>query len=476
MTKIKFGALCALLSCLLTACSESSNNEEATYLVTDMTTLTFENGGGSLRFMVESNANWTITTADDWMSVTPQRGNGNQQVTVTVADLLNPLQVEGTLTIRTDDGSKMVNVSVKVKGVIQDYPAENNRVLRVTNGDVHFSDLAHDQDSLAIISNIAWELRGPEWVEAWDGSRWRPLSMESGNVYGMGSQKVPVRSAANHDADVLREGQLTVSERMTGNYAFYTDVRQAGRYSVMTNVMVRLDEGFGMNWKCGKEVTTVYYNVFEKKPNSSSLVADEIRSWKKADPGSGVGFSGLKANTLYYVEMFSEESLRFENPAGFMYAVYTASSDNQPVATVNQILLYENYWVADVTMSENAWAYVVLEGRDGDSWINFNNPLLALWMTSLARYNENYFRYRTFNSSGYIAMMESDNTESEIHCATWAMGSDGSKSGVLKHYSRRLNSSAPARVAGNEELPLKEVMTKEDVERLNSSVRLVRRY
>ena len=230
----------ALMAFVLAGCTDKKEDE--TYLTTDVTKLIFENGGGSLTFSIESNTNWTITTTTEWISVSPTSGSGNKTVTVSAADQLNVIMVEGTLAIRTDDGTKMFNLTVQIKGGIPNYPTEKDKVLTLGNfaNFINFSGAAHESDSLLVISNIAWEVKGPEWIEAWDGERWRPLSLKTGGIFGMGEQNIPIRTAEDFNGDEVREGPIVIAERLTGNYPVRVDARQAGKYIVLTNRIVTI--------------------------------------------------------------------------------------------------------------------------------------------------------------------------------------------------------------------------------------------
>ena len=474
MKIIIYFSLYTMLFVLLTGCN-SSKEDEKTYLVTDVTTLTFENGGGSLYLSIESNSSWTITPTEEWIGITNKQGSGNQQIMVSVADLLNPIMLEGVLSIRTNDGAKTVNVKVQVKGGIPNYPAENDRVLTLTNAsnNMNFDGSAHDADSLCFMSNIAWEVKGPEWLEAWDGTRWRPLSQDHSVVYGTGSQNLSIRTVSSYDGEALLEDEITICERLTGNYMRKMKIFRTGKFSVLTNKFVVLVDGLAFNFKCGSSVSTIYYHVTDKTLNLATVTANEMRNnWKKAVVGGAAGVDNLKANTMYYIYLISEASLNTSNPQSFVLSCYTAKNQDQPEATVKQIVKTDNYWFADVTMSDNAFAYIVLGAKDGDYWVKFNNPLIAFYMSTLSLLDPDLFNL--WSTSGFVPILQDVANISEVHCATWAMGNDGRPSGVLHHYVRRLKSSAPAIYASQGQSTLFEFATKEDFERFSSEIKIIR--
>lgn len=465
--------LFSMLTVFLTGCSKSA--DEDTYLTTDVTTLTFENEGGSQNLSINCNTNWIITASEEWVGVATKQGNGNRQVVISVPNLYNPIQVEGTLSIRTDDGAKTVNVKVKVKGMI-DYPGEDDRVLTLTNAAniMNFDGSEHDADSLCFMANVAWEVKGPEWIEAWDGARWRPLSPDRAVVYGKDSQNLPIRTVASYDGEDLIEDEITICERTTGNLMRKMMIFRTGRNLVLTNKVVSLSDGVGFNFKCGNNVSSIYYHVSQRTLNLSNISADEIRNnWKNATLGSGVGVTGLKASTSYNLYLVSEESLNTPNYRAYVFSFHTPSDQNQPEATVSRIWKEGNFWYADATMSDNTLTYIVLGGRDGDDWVKFNNPLLALQMSVWSLRNPEIFT--SYLSSGYVPILQDAAGISEVHCATWAMSGDGKVSGTLHHYVRRLDSSAPAMAPVKDQQPLRECATREDFEKFASNIRIIRR-
>lgn len=475
MKYLKIYAFITLIACLAQGCS-SSDEEQESYLIVNETELEFEFGGGSKSFSIESNAAWTIVPSDDWISVTPSRGNGNQQVMVSVADQLNPVQVKGTLTIRTDDGVKVVNLSIQLNGVFANYPNENEKVLRTTNisNFLFFAGKAHEEDSLVVASNIIWEIKGPEWIEAWDGERWRPLSKEVGAVYGMGAKTVPIRTAARYDGEDLQSGEISLSERITGNCTYKILAYQTGKYGVLPNKVVALSDGIGMNWKFGDGVKKVYFYVTDKTINYSLLTSSDVKSeWRTAIPGSGVAWSGLKENTTYTIAMTSEESLNTGVPKFFLYSAKTPSATNQPLALADNIFLIDNMWYANITMNEYVNSYVVLADKEDGYWVTFSNPLIALYIETLILNNPNYFTQ--WYTSGYVPLIANDSSLSEVHCATWAIGNDGFFSGVLKHYKKTLKGNRLLKVPEKANEELRDVATEEELNALKASIRIVRR-
>ena len=475
MNKFNFLVVCITIICIATSCSEKN---EDTFITTSVTQLDFENGGGSQTFTINSNSGWQISCTESWISVSPTKGNGNGEVTVSVADQVNFTALEGKIVIRTDDGKNTINIAIKLLGLIKDYPSENDKVLFVGNSVnfMHFDGSEGDKDSLIINSNIAWEIKGPEWIEAWDGQRWRPLSLDNSNVYGFGKQNVLIRTASSYSEPNVREGKITLSERLTGNYPIKIDVRQTGQNMVLINKGIALTMGFGMNWKCGPGVKTFYYKITEDMVNINYINEDEVRkNWKKGKPGSGAGWDGLKENTDYYLSTISEESMTSGDTKMFTIVLHTGSSIEQPFVSITDILLSDNYWHAKAEMNDYTFIYMAMGGGNNAYWATFNTPLLAYYMWTLTLNNPDVFA--AWNSSGYVPLCQHESSFSSVQAVTWGMGHDGHMSTMLDRKQRKISSSATRSVMNdNYEGKKKDFISKEEMDTIKAEIRIIRPY
>lgn len=466
--------LCALSMVLLTACSEKED-EEATLLITNVTELTFDNGGGSQKFSVESNSNWEIVISEDWMTADPMKGAGNQEITVTIADLMNPVAVSGTIVVRSADGSKIRNVDVTVKGNIPNYPNEGDKVLNVTNtvNMLNFAGIEHDLDSLVIYSNIAWEIKGPEWLEAWDGKNWRPLSPEAGRIYGTGPKNILIRTAREYNELLVQESELEISERLTGKMPIKISVSQAGKYIVLENKVLALATGVGMNWKCGSGVSSFYYCVSEKQIPQSAVNKTEVtQNWRLAMPGSGCAWSNLKENTMYYITTVSSESLEAGTNLLYYVIFYTPTSAGQPKVDINDIIVYDNFWYAQTEMDENTYAFLAIGANEKDSYFDYSPALLAFTLWTFVLNNPNALPL--YNSSGYAPLCSFDASGTKVRATTWGLGNNGRFSSIITTKQRTYSATSSTnevKQMNAESKPLKDYMTKEETERLQKDLR-----
>ena len=120
-------------------------------------TLSTSDLGGTLEFNVTSNAPWTVTVAEDWITVDPASGEGNAKVVLTVAESDVRAVRNAVVTVKETVGNteKAVNVSQKAL------------------------PLGHRSDSLALVAiynagdganwkeERRWDLTTP--ITEWDG-------------------------------------------------------------------------------------------------------------------------------------------------------------------------------------------------------------------------------------------------------------------------------------------------------------------
>ena len=83
-------SLLALMSAVLVSCTKSEisqeeRNTESTFLNVYYDDIVFPSKGGEDYFDIESNTDWTISNASDWLTIEPTEGNGNASVTLTAA-------------------------------------------------------------------------------------------------------------------------------------------------------------------------------------------------------------------------------------------------------------------------------------------------------------------------------------------------------------------------------------------------------
>lgn len=121
MKKNLFLILTIALATAFTGCNDDTTpatESELTVSNTPTTAVVAE--GNTVKFNVESNTTWTITTADTWVTASPASGENNQEVTVTISENTTDQPRKATLTVKTGDSkvSRPVTIDQNGKGVV----------------------------------------------------------------------------------------------------------------------------------------------------------------------------------------------------------------------------------------------------------------------------------------------------------------------------------------------------------------------
>lgn len=111
-------------------------------------------------------------------------------------------------------------------------------------------------DSLVVLSNIPWQLKGPEWIEAWDGNHWVSLSPTRSMINsGMGNigeeQTVRLRTAGDNQSDANLTGYFSITPLYDSDVEVELDVIQLGKYNVAPDRILVMCHSAAATWKTG---------------------------------------------------------------------------------------------------------------------------------------------------------------------------------------------------------------------------------
>lgn len=95
------------------SCESSSTTE--TMLSLDKTSVTISADGGSETIHITCNTDWTITTDNADISITPNKGSGNADVVISLEESWETKDKNIRLMVATSDGKKIENVNVTQK-------------------------------------------------------------------------------------------------------------------------------------------------------------------------------------------------------------------------------------------------------------------------------------------------------------------------------------------------------------------------
>lgn len=374
MKKILFGLLSFICMIGFVSCSESSPTETTT-LTVDPLTLTFTTDGGTADLTINSNAKWSITASNEDIQVSPSSGSGNQVVKVTVPQRKLIEQIESKLVVKTSDGAVIRNVSIIQEGLLV-----SGGLLRFGNhnGAMTIDGKAQSVDSLVIISNAPWELRGPEWIEVYQDGKWIALSTARAMIMGnetvnesnvQGGETLYIRATQDNNSVDYKEDVLTLSQPYSGDLKCELIVIQLGKYGVFPNSLLYLATGMATDWKVGTGVKKFYWQV-TKNTLTTEDMAPVFSSWPTVNI-EDVNVSywwGLEENTLYNVYTWVQDG---DSYFWNSYYFTTGSTTNQAIADIKNVYQDGNIWRWEIWPNEYCKLFSLWASDDQNL---FNEP------------------------------------------------------------------------------------------------------
>jgi len=431
---------------LLTACDEKATDDS---LSVSKDLLEFDTEGGTQEFQILTNHNWEIIIASGKTDValSAKNGTGNANISVTLPFTHSISDVETRLIVRTDDGSSIRNIVLLQHGYLL-----NGTTLYVANVSnmLHFNGKANSVDSLSIVSNVAWQLKGPEWIEAFNGTTWVKLSPERAMVSGPATMKdnanesysLKLRTVSENTDDMWRQGLLILQSTYEGAEDYQIEVEQMGKYQVVADKVINLSHALGWSWKYGAGVERILCYVGEFQ----SL---DTREWMEVNPEDPCGVDGLKANTPYHI--FAGGFDINWQPSYFEpvdVGIMTEPGTNQPRAIISNVKTDGNLFTWDVIQNQYSYMYNTMIIDASSIWADLNDGYLA-WLFRYAMSQDKEI------ASGYTHRQKSFSFSAahDILISTWgvAKGNNNKKmSGIITRYNTKSMKKAPTRSTESE--------------------------
>lgn len=457
---------------LVSACSESDSTETTTLNV-EPGSLTFSYEGGTASLTVTSNTDWSISASNEDIKLTPSSGSGNKTVQVTVPRRELTEQIESKLVIKSSDGAVIRNVSIIQEGLLI-----SGGLLRFGNHSGSFSidGKAQAVDSIVIVSNAPWELRGPEWIEVYNKDRWTALSTSRAMVSGnatvtdkdvSGATKLYIRTAQKNDSETNRQDVLTLSQPYSGDMKCDLIVVQLGKHMVYPCRLLYLADGVATDWKYGADVKAFYWLVTKNTLNNSDLTQDKVlSSWPSVsgEPGIISAWSGLDENSQYNIYTWVQDGQSYHWSST---VISTESSKNQAIAAIKNVNHDGNKWKWQIHPNEYCKLYTVW--ATDNQYGLFDAP--DVYLAWLLHY---YFGYSLFQPNPNSEYDEySWAVNSPIQIISWGIGQDGTKmASVISRY--RTIDHSNARWSNNDSSPFNAISAKIDMELLRKSLHRIK--
>lgn len=437
----------AFISLFAMSCSEDSN--KLSELEVSPTELSFTSEGGIASFEVIYDGNWTVSSDYSAMGLSPTKGYGRQKISVIMPASASINQQHYTIVVKPDGGTP-ANVTVTQAGQF----ISGDVTMQITNyeGMISFGGKSGDTDSLRVLSNTPWQLYGPDWLEAWNGSRWVTLSLERAMLQGdkttnqdaEGTTIVRLRTKSSNEDEDNRMADLVLKPAYTGTDAQVTLAAvQLGLHFAVPNFIVSLADGVACDFECGSAVTSVGAYL-----SDHILAESENPDWLILEPNYVYYEDCLNENTPYYMYSFGADK---NNRSLYTCAVEisTGSSKNQALAEIVNPQFDSNTFVQtwDVKMNSYCKGYRQW-ATTHDFYFDYPDIMLA-WYFGIMSYDEEHLNeYPIYTEDLSFTWDIGGNYHVQI--ITWGAGQDGNKmASLISRYNsendEEESESAPAR-------------------------------
>ncbi len=221
-------------------------------------TLAVPEAGLTYTLTLTSNTRWSITGQPDWITLSATSGQGNAELTITVAANPDEQERSATLTIAGEKGEKQQTIAVS--------QAAHEVVLSVSPASIS-ADEGADTYHFTLTSNSTWTITNiPAWIT--------PSATQ-----GAGTQEVSLNVAAAV-SEIARAATLTIQDAVYTTHTVTVEVSQVGRTVVISIEPTTLAD---LPARAGMHTFAVVGNA--KWNITSSVQAD----WFSFTPDQGLG-------------------------------------------------------------------------------------------------------------------------------------------------------------------------------------------
>ena len=425
-----------LLTLLAFSCNEKP---EETSLMINPGELTFATEGGSLTMTVQSNADWTIVTSPDWVTLSAVSGVYNKEVVATAEFNEGTAERSGVLTIRSNDGNQLRTVNV-----LQQAQGLSTGMLYVEDTSTRcFGGLQYEKTSILVESNVEWTVTGPEWLGIVYNYRYTPLSE---GITLEGTQEIEIQTSNVNKENEDLEGVVRFTSKRTRE-VIEIPVVQLGCLNVRVDETLTLADGFAVTFKTGCYVDGVLYKLADRRLTESerTLTAENISTWSLyylSNEGDVIGWDGATPGTEYelvtYGYNIDSDVLSFYGSSVVLTTPYAAG---QPYALIESIYYdTDSYsWLFPVKKYNNAAGYYLYYSE---------NPALFGYCKALMAW---FFKKAIEN--GECTLFTDDDTWQittgyHIMIEAWATDEDGELSPIVHSVNTQDYYEAPAKAHG----------------------------
>ena len=418
-----------LLTLLMCFMSFSCSKDEPSTISVSTSSVTLNEDGASQHVSITSNADWSVSGGESWLTVSPSSGSGNSSITLTATENKEFTPRSCTLSISTADGKASASVSVTQEATELKFSVDVY--------ELNFSEKEGDLQHLTISSNSEWRITGkPEWLD---------LSSTSGS----GNSTINLTTNSFNNSSTVRQETLVVTANGTSIEVKVT--QKAGLVAgceVELDDVVVLSDAVAFNMTYGNSVSYFYVGYLDKS-DVGRMTDDEIievldTEFERYIPSDDyvLSFPDLKNlhDYVIYTVAFDKNGKRGELVGK---DVRTKSGTNQPFASVDGVGYDASYWYWDTEIGAYCSKYYqwVMTGIDATDYWEKNNAIVA-WR--FAYYINNYS-----DSFGEIVQSgswkrEKGSSERYIQIITWGADSSGNLAGIINNQRRYIKTTENA--------------------------------
>ena len=305
--------------------------QKGIYVETEESTLTFGSLIESQKLAIRSNTSWTVVSKPNWISLSKETGEGNDNITVTTSDNPNTSARTGEIVI----GQPGLSIQAKVQIV------QNGKSLSTDTSLLEFSDKA-GQQKFNLISDVQWKSS--------NSADWFASSPSSGE----GNATISVSVTENTSVDE-RTGTI---HYLYSDKSTYVNVHQQAKYLTIDNQM------FEFGSKGGSHTIEVCTN------DSWTAEIEHNVSWLKLSKysGSGNAVITLTAEDNPSVNTRSTTIIITSKYAQSIKILVSQKPRHLSVST-QSILFFANGGTSDVVSIDTDGAYDI---KNEGSWFTVN--------------------------------------------------------------------------------------------------------
>lgn len=269
------------LSAILTIQSEADTKQitvtqdgGTSTLSVDEYKISFSAGGGTKKIYVTSNVNWEIGCQEDWLTISPSSGFGNQEITLSATANKDSEKQTAVLNVRSKDGNLSQRVDVEMAAL--------NVSLSVSTNSIVFEPNKGDEKHFTITCNADWEVKNfPDWLD---------VDPAAGN----GTKSVTLKTIKSNDSSNVITTTMCVK---AGDKTENITVSQEGTFApdcyVVPVDMVSMCESLVWGYDFGSNVHKVVFRFGQS--SSMDVMSDDAI------------LNDIKNNPDYWVERTPEQ-------------------------------------------------------------------------------------------------------------------------------------------------------------------------